>query len=276
MFVSTPKKARGDLWGLSCPRKLALAIFIHPEQFGTFPERLALPKPDEEILSGYEEGVRDGFLAWVKADPETILRRHVVDARGLYPAFREEPARRYGPSSQQCQLNDEVPNRLTEQRRLSVYNWTMRNLSWEGGEEGGRREGVHVESTFYIETTQRKTHVQTEWKWDRLAEDMMLDVSCETREANTGMRCEKCVWHSVRRTPRVRAEERHRMRTSMQSPQTKEITKFLRSGSFGKKGLQQRLQRKATLDSKGTSGSRESVSTWHTTHAFFNALPDHA
>ena len=100
-----------------------------------------MPKPDEEILSGYEKGVRDGFLAWVKADPETILRRHVVDARGLYPAFREEPARRYGPSSQQCQLNDEVPNRLTEQRRLSVYNWTMRNLkSWEGGEEvGGKR-----------------------------------------------------------------------------------------------------------------------------------------
>ena len=113
-------------------------FFIHPEQFGTFPERLALPKPDEEILSGYEEGVRDGFLAWVKADAETILRRHVVDARGLYPAFREEPARRYGPSSQQCQLNDEVPNRLTEQRRLSVYNWTMRNLSWEG-ERGERR-----------------------------------------------------------------------------------------------------------------------------------------
>ena len=81
----------------------------------------------------------DGFLAWVKADPETILRRHVVDARGLYPAFREEPARRYGPSSQQCQLNDEVPNRLTERRRLSIENWTMRNLkSWEG-EAGGER-----------------------------------------------------------------------------------------------------------------------------------------
>ena len=135
------KKARGDLWGLSCPRKLALAICIHQEQFGSFPERLALPKPDEEILSGYEEGVRDGFLAWVKADPETILRRHVVDARGLYPAFREEPARRYGPSSQQCQLNDEVPKRLTEQRRLSVYNWTMRNLSWEGERRREKRGG---------------------------------------------------------------------------------------------------------------------------------------
>ena len=52
--------------------------------------------------------------------------------------------------------------------------------------------------------------------------------------------------------------------------------KFSQIREFRKKGLQQRLQRKATLDSKGTSGSRESVSTWHTNQAFFNALPDHA
>ena len=51
-----------------------------------------------------------------------------------------------------------------------------------GREEGGRGECVHVKSTLYIETTQRNTHVQTEWKWDRVAEDMMLDVSCKTRE----------------------------------------------------------------------------------------------
>ena len=99
-----------------------------------------------------------------------------------------------------------------------------------GGGRGGREgRGVFMSRVhFYIETTQRKTHVQTEWKWDPVAEDMMLDVSCETRGANTGMRCEKCVWHSVRRTPRVRAEERHRMRTSMQTPHTKDITNFLR------------------------------------------------
>ena len=203
--------------------------------------------------------------------PETILRRHVVDARGLYPAFREEPARRYGPSSQQCQLNDEVPNRLTEQRRLSVYNWTMRNLSWEGGEEGGRREGVHVESTLYIETTQRKTHVQTDWKWDLVAEDMMLDVSCETREANTGMRCDICVWHSVRRTPRVRAKERHRMRTSMQTPHTKEITKFLKSGSFGKKVCSKDCKGRRPLIPKGHQG-RGRVSAHGTQLTHFSTL----
>ena len=100
--------------------------FIHPKQFGTFPKRFALPYSYEEILTGCEEGVssiRDGFSAWVKADPETILRRLVVDARGLYPAFREAPVRRHDPSSQEYQFNDDVPNRLTEQRRLSVYNW---------------------------------------------------------------------------------------------------------------------------------------------------------
>ena len=67
---------------LSHSQMLALAIFIHPKQFGAFPRSLVLPYSYEEILSGYEEDVssiRDGFTAWVKADPETILRRHIVD-----------------------------------------------------------------------------------------------------------------------------------------------------------------------------------------------------
>ena len=59
----------------------------------------------------------------MKTDPETLVRRHIVDARGLYPAFRERPARRHDSSLQECRLNDKVPNRLTEQRRLSVYKW---------------------------------------------------------------------------------------------------------------------------------------------------------
>ena len=111
---------------LSHPRKLAHATFIHPKQFGTSPKRLVLPYLYEEILSGQEEGVssiRNGFSVWVKTDPQTLVRRHVVDARGLYPAFREAPARRHDPSLQEYRLNDKVPNRLTEQRRLSVNKW---------------------------------------------------------------------------------------------------------------------------------------------------------
>ena len=49
-------------------------------------QKISTAVPYEEILSGYEEDVssiQDGFSAWVKTDPETIFRRHVVDARGL-------------------------------------------------------------------------------------------------------------------------------------------------------------------------------------------------
>ena len=74
-----------------------------------------------------------GFSAWVKTDPETFLRRHVVDAKGFYPAFREAPARRHEPSSQEYRFHDDVPKRLTEQRRLSVYNW---NPGPRRGKEG--------------------------------------------------------------------------------------------------------------------------------------------
>ena len=49
----------------------------------------------------YVSSIRDGFSAWVKADPETILRHHGVDAKGFFPAFREAPARRHEPSSQE-------------------------------------------------------------------------------------------------------------------------------------------------------------------------------
>ena len=46
------------------------------KQHSPFPERLKLPYPDEEILSGYEEDVsfiRDGFTVWVKADFNTVF-----------------------------------------------------------------------------------------------------------------------------------------------------------------------------------------------------------
>ena len=78
--------------GAPVPPKTRVRNFAHPVQFGIFPKRLSLLYPDEEILSGYEEDVlsiRDGFSAWVKADPETILRRHFVNAESANPAFRE-------------------------------------------------------------------------------------------------------------------------------------------------------------------------------------------
>ena len=77
-------------------------------------------------LAGYEEDVssiRDGFSAWVKADPETILKRHLFDAKGANPAFREAPVREHSPSNEEYRFDIDVPNRLTEPKRLSIYNW---------------------------------------------------------------------------------------------------------------------------------------------------------
>ena len=67
-----------------------------PKAHSPFPDRLRLPYPDEEILSGYQEDVsfiRDGFTSWVKADFETLLERHAVDIRKALAEFREAPAR---------------------------------------------------------------------------------------------------------------------------------------------------------------------------------------
>ena len=51
---------------------------IHPVQFGIFPNRLLLPHPDDEMLSGSEEDVssiRDGYTVWVMVDLASILER---------------------------------------------------------------------------------------------------------------------------------------------------------------------------------------------------------
>ena len=111
-----------------------------------------MPYPDEEIPSGYEEDVssiRDGFSVWVKTDPEFTLRRHIVDVKGAYAAFREAPARKHSTSRQECHFNNDVPNRLTEQKRLSVYNW---NPGLRRGKEGAIEK--HIAVKWRINTLQ--------------------------------------------------------------------------------------------------------------------------
>ena len=49
--------------------------FIHPKQLSPFPERLELPFPSEETLSGYEDVVssrQDQYTTWVKTDPDDL------------------------------------------------------------------------------------------------------------------------------------------------------------------------------------------------------------
>ena len=58
--------------------------FIHTKQLSPFLERLVLPFPSEEILSGFEDIVSSGtdqFTAWVKTDPHATMVRHMVDVK---------------------------------------------------------------------------------------------------------------------------------------------------------------------------------------------------
>ena len=117
-------------------------------------QKIVLPYLYEEILSGFEEDVssiRDGFSVWVKPDPVTLVRRHIVDARGRHPAFREAPARRHDPSLQEYPLNDKVPTRLTEERRLSVYKW---NPGLRRGKEGAIEK--HIAGKWHFITLYKK------------------------------------------------------------------------------------------------------------------------
>ena len=100
--------------------------FIHSKQLSPFPERLELPFPCEEILSGYEDVVSSGtdqFTTWVKTDPGVTSVRHMVDIQKAIAEFREASARRHDASSQVCHFDNNAPNRSPVQKRLSIYNW---------------------------------------------------------------------------------------------------------------------------------------------------------
>ena len=134
------------------PLKTRVRNFIHPVQFGSLRQRFNLPHPDAEILSGYEEdasSIRDGFSAWVKSDPETILHRHIVDAKGANPAFREAPVRKHSRSKEEYRFDNNVPNRSPVQKRLSIYNW---NPGPRRGKEGAIEK--HIAGKRHVITLQ--------------------------------------------------------------------------------------------------------------------------
>ena len=142
----------GEPLGAPLLDKKRVCNFIHPKQVGPFPKRLILPYLDEEILSSYEEDVsskRDGFSAWVKTDFVNTLGRHTVDVKGVNAAFRDAPARKHSASGQEYHFNNDMPNRLTEQKRLSVYNW---NPGPQRGKEGAIEK--HIAVKWHIITLQ--------------------------------------------------------------------------------------------------------------------------
>ena len=110
----------GTLLGAPVPSKTMFAIFIHPIQFGIFPERFSLPYPDEEILF------------WVRGRRLVRARRFFsLGEGGSRGHLGTPPCRREGFQScvsrgttqetkEEYSFDTDMPNRLTEQKRLSI------------------------------------------------------------------------------------------------------------------------------------------------------------
>ena len=113
----------------------------------------SLPLPDDEILSGHEEDVsslRDDCTASVKADPASILERYMINLNSANPAFREAKDRKHSPTNEEYRFDTDVPNRLTEQKRLSIYNW---NPGPRRGKEGAIEKHIAENGTSSRFTT---------------------------------------------------------------------------------------------------------------------------
>ena len=126
--------------------------FYSPEEAQFFPERLELPFPSEEILSGYEDVVsssQDRHTTWVKADPDVILERHVVDVQKAVEEYREAAVRRQESTTLEYFFDTNVPNRSSVQKRLSIYNWNPRPRR---GKEGAIEK--QIAGTWHIITLQ--------------------------------------------------------------------------------------------------------------------------
>ena len=74
----------------------------------------------------------------------------LAPSQRAYAAFREAPARKHCPSFQGYHFNNDVPNRLTEQTRLTVYNW---NPGPRRGKEGAIEK--HTAGKWHIITLQQ-------------------------------------------------------------------------------------------------------------------------
>ena len=100
--------------------------FVHPKQLSPFPERLELPYPSGEILSGFEDVVsssQDRYTSWVKADSGVTLARHVVDVQKAVAEFREAAVRRQESTTQEYFFDTNVPKRSYVKKSLSKNNW---------------------------------------------------------------------------------------------------------------------------------------------------------
>ena len=94
--------------------------FIHPMQLSPFPERLVLPFPSGELLSGYEDVVscgQDRYTVWVQTDPDVTLERHMVD---VHKAVAQLESR---ASTQQRRRNWKINCRRMARYHLAGGDW---------------------------------------------------------------------------------------------------------------------------------------------------------
>ena len=87
----------GQLWGTPVPSKTMFANLFIQYSLTSFPSDYLfhiLTRKSYLATRKTSRPYETGFSAWVKSDPETILKRHLVDAKGANAAFLEVPVRK--------------------------------------------------------------------------------------------------------------------------------------------------------------------------------------
>ena len=78
---------------------------------------------DTQIRSTHERAQElrvDEFSAQKLRENHETIQRLLNSAN---PAFREAPDREHSPTNDEYRVDANVPNRLTEHKKLSIYNW---------------------------------------------------------------------------------------------------------------------------------------------------------
>ena len=89
------------------PMQRLVREVVHPVQYGIVPERITLPRPDDEILSGHDEDVSSIRRI---AELGFALMRHLVTSGSAKPVFRGAHDRRHFPPKPEYRFDNNVPH----------------------------------------------------------------------------------------------------------------------------------------------------------------------
>ena len=101
---------------------------VHPVQYSIsiVPERITLPRPNDEILSGHDEdalSIQDSYAIWRLTDPGFALMRQLVTSRSAKPVFRCVHDRGLSSPEPEYRSDNNRPTWLLDQTRLNVLSW---------------------------------------------------------------------------------------------------------------------------------------------------------